>query len=236
MILRLIPWLFITLALSLPLRALAIKHNPIREATGHVEAVLVTAQNTRTHKTLHGAGVLIAPRAVLTAAHCAADFDSWIVIAPVAKSRRVRVREARVHPKYQPGLKEQDLAILILEEPIDTRIPLPNLRGSDLLPIETKLTIVGRVANGKVSGDRLFQASVTLVADRSNANVYGGIPQVCEHGDSGGPVYVAGKPNEIVAVVGGVLEESRANVPTDIFVPITRASREWILRQAPKEP
>src|SRR4029077_16659560 len=93
-------WLFLPIVLLLPLRAFAIKQKPAREAAGHAEAVLVTAQNARTHKTLHGAGVLIAPRAVLTAAHCAAEFDSWIVMAPAARSQRVRVREARVHPKY----------------------------------------------------------------------------------------------------------------------------------------
>src|SRR5262249_13318769 len=144
--------------------------------------------------------------------------------------------EARIHPKYRPGQKEFDLAVLILDEAVDIDKPFPTLHDGELLPIETKLNVIGRVANGKVSGDRLFQAVVTLVANRSNANVYGGNPHVCEHGDSGGPVFVAGKANEVVAIVSGGLQESRANVPTDIFVPITRASREWILRQVPKGP
>lgn len=215
--------------------AAAVKHNPPRAATGHPEAVLVTAQNARTRKTLYGSGVLIAPRAVLTAAHCVADFEAWVVAAPHGRPRQARAREARAHPKYQRGQKDNDLAVLVLDEAVDTGKPLPALRGGDLLPLETKLTVVGCVANGKVAGDRLYQATVALVGYRSNGNVYGGNPQVCEPGDSGGPVYVAGKGGEVVAVIGGVLEESRANAPTDIYVPISRANREWILRQIPKD-
>lgn len=231
---RLIPILAVTFVALRATPVTAIKHGSGRAVTGHPEAVLIAARNAHAHQALTGCGVLITPRAVLTAAHCAANFDAWEVAAPHGKPPRSRVREARVHPKYQPGRKEYDLAVLILDEPIDTGKELPDLHGDDLLPIETKLAVVGRDMKAKPRAAELFQATVTLVADRTNANVYGGVPRVCEPGDSGGPVYVAGKGSVVVAIVGGVMEESRANVPTDIYVPITRASREWILRQVPK--
>ncbi len=213
----------------------AIKRHPSREVRDHPEVVLVAARNSRTRLAGLSSGTLIAPHAVLTAAHGVAPFDTLVVTAPYVKGGPVRspVKAVHVHPHYKDHPLENDLAVLILREPIRVGRKCPGLRVGDLLPLETKLFVVGRVDNGRVSQARLFRTGVTLVAYRSNTNVYGGNPQVVEEGDSGGPVFVQGKEQEVVAVVSGNIAASRANVPTDVYTPISRRNRDWILRQIP---
>jgi secreted trypsin-like serine protease len=213
----------------------AIKRKPSQEISDHPEIVLVAARNSRTRLAGLSSGTLIAPHAVLTAAHGVAPFDTLAVTAPYVKGGPVRsaVKAVHIHPHYRDQPLENDLAVLILREPIRVGRKCPTLHAGDLLPLETKLAVVGRVDNGRISQTRLFRTDVTLVAYRGNTNVYGGNPQVVEEGDSGGPVFVHGKEQEIVAVVSGNVAASRANVPTDVYTPISRRNRDWILRQVP---
>ncbi|MFN4259364.1 MAG: trypsin-like serine protease [Gemmataceae bacterium] len=224
-------------ALLLTPESPAIKNRPPREARAVPAAVLITATNTTTRKTSPCSGVWIAPRAVLTAAHCVAGFDSWQVTAPYAQNGRLHAtsRNALAHPQFKLGHFEYDLAVIILDEPLDLGFEPPRLRAGALHPIETPLIVVGRVANGMSAQDQLYEASVTLVAFPGNVNVYGGHPQVTEPGDSGGPVVVARQQKELAALISGYIPFSRANVPTDLLVPIDRLKRAWILQQVPKE-
>jgi hypothetical protein len=216
--------------------ARAIKGEMLPEASDHPEAVLVTARDTRTGKQARSCGVLIAPRAVLTAAHTTVGFDAWDVTAPYARGGPVSavVKEARNDPDRNPNHLEHDLAVLVLKKPLDVGRPPADLFDGDPLPIETKLVVLGRTQNGVVSPNRLVRATVTLVAFPGNVNVYGGVPAVGEPGDSGGPVYVVGKESVVVGVVLGGIDFSRANVPKDVYVPISRENRAWALQQVPK--
>jgi secreted trypsin-like serine protease len=216
--------------------ARAIKGDSVTEAKDHPEALLITGRDTRTGKQGRGCGVLIAPRAVLTAGHNANGFDAWEVTAPYARPSPLTatVREARVDPDREPGHLEHDLAVLILDKPLDVGRPPPELSDGELLPFETKLEVVGRVQNGVALKSQLVRTMTTLVAFPGNVNVYGGHPQAGEPGDSGGPVYVVGKGNTLVGVVLGGIGFSRANVPKDVYVPVSRHNRDWILKQLPK--
>ncbi|MCS6851430.1 MAG: S1 family peptidase [Gemmataceae bacterium] len=224
-----------TLALMVPglSNALALKHRPSREARAHPEAVLIAAVNAREKRRAGGSGALIAPDAVLTAAHVADGFDHLEVLAPYARGgpQRRKVQEVRLHPGHRRGLFENDLAVLLLEGDIDLGRALPTLHDGDLYPINTPLVVVGRVDNGTVSDGKLFEAGVTLVAFPGNQNVYGGHPQTVEHGDSGGPVYVRDREGTIAGVVSGYLGFTRGHVPTDLLVPVSRQNRAWILQQ-----
>ena len=217
------------------LEAPAVKHTPPLEADDHPEAVLVTARNQRTRNVGRSCGVLIAPRAVLTAAHGVAGFDAWEVIAPYAKQgpAKATAQEVRVHPRFRAEAIDNDLAVLVLSSAIDTGGGYPVVHNGDLYPLETRLVVVGRVANGKVSESRLYKAAVTVAPFPGNINLYGGVPQVVEGGDSGGPIYPLDKKQEVAALVSGNLGFSRSNVRIDVFIPISAKNRGWILRQIP---
>jgi len=80
-----------------------------------------------------------------------------------------------------------------------------------------------------------MRATVTLIPFPGNINIYGGHPQTVEAGDSGGPIYVTGSKDRIlVGIVSGNLGGTRANVSTDIFVPISEENVAWIRRQIPR--
>jgi secreted trypsin-like serine protease len=213
--------------------AYAIKKKASLEAEDHPEVVLITARHARTHETCRCAGVLLSERAVLTVAHGVDGFDRWEVSAPYAKNgtSKAGVKTARVYPGYKPGTPDNDLALLILDEPIDIAAKFPTLHEGNLLPIETKLLVVGRVDNGSLSHAQLFKASTALVPFPGNTTLYGGHPQIVEEGDSGGPVFTTENDHEIVGIVSGYLGLSRSNVRTDVYIPISSKNKSWILRQ-----
>jgi hypothetical protein len=214
----------------------AIKKRPSLEASDHPEVVLVTARTSKGTEIGKSSGALIAPNAVLTAAHGMSKFDAWEVTAPYAKNGplRARSRTPKVHPDFKPGVTEHDLAVLVLDGNIDIGAKYPALHDGDLYPIDTKLVILGRVRNGTLSNTQLFKAPVALVQFPGNTHLYGGLPHVVEEGDSGGPVFVTGKDAEIAALVSGHVGLTRSTVHTDCFIPINRRNRAWILRQIPK--
>jgi secreted trypsin-like serine protease len=214
----------------------AIKRRDSAEANDHPEAVLISARDSKKDKAASASGVLIAANAVLTAGHAVDEFDSWEITAPYAKDGPVTAKSttARLHPGYKHGNFENDLAVLLLDSDIAIGQPFPTLHRGDLLPINTPLLVIGRTDNGTVSSSKLFYASVTLVSFPRNTNLYGGNPAVTEGGDSGGPVYANAKEPRLAGIVSGAAGFSRANVPTDCYVPISSKNRAWILQQLEK--
>lgn len=209
----------------------AIKGTAVHEAVDHPEVVLVNSVAPEKQLACSHTGVLIAPTVVLTAAHCVQGFETFEVIAPYAKGRgpqRSAAKAAHVHPGFRPGLVEDDLAILMLKEPLDVGHALPPVHTGNLYPLETKLMVVGRVKNGMISPAQAFESPATLVSFPGNTNLYGGHPQTVEKGDSGGPVFLTGKEKKLVGIVSGILEFQRSNVPTDAYVPLSKHNRDWI--------
>lgn len=223
-------------------RAGAIKREPAVEATKYGKAgVLIRARKQNSGEAGSFTGVLLAPRVVLTVAHGVVGFERWEVTAPHVKGGPAQspVRESQVFPSGQVRHFEEDLAILILEKPIDPGVAFPQPYAGRLLPIDSPLALVGRVSNGTVSAKQLYEAAATRVAFPANTNVYGCLPRTTEPGDSGGPVFVRDEPGVVVGVISGYYSGSRRFVATDLLIPIYSKNVEWIrsrLRAAEREP
>lgn len=211
----------------------AIKRVPEVEAKDHPEVVHVSSRSAQRGELGKSCGVLLASNIVLTAAHGVARFDAWEVTAPYTKHgpATVTVKAARVHPEFKNDPIPNDIAILVLSKDIDIGRDFPAFHDGELLPIDTKLMVVGRVSNGRLSMSRLYKALTAIVPFPGNTNVYGGHPQVVEEGDSGGPVFMVGKETTLVGLVSGNLGAGRANVRTDAFTPVSRRNHAWIVRQ-----
>lgn len=224
-----------TVALAVALVALAeasaIRRMPSLTARDHPAAVLVSAWKGSTRS--EACGTLLAPTVVLTAAHAVRGFDRWEVLAPYGRGSKgpVACTTARAHPEYRPENARHDLALLFLEKPLDPGGAFPLLHRGPPLPIGTRLVVVGRVDNGKVSHSDLFLTATTLVQYPGDVSLYGGNPEVAQEGDSGGPLFRLGDDREIVAVVSGAIGRRRANVPTDRYTPLAGTNTNWILEQ-----
>jgi MYXO-CTERM domain-containing protein len=141
-------------------------------------------------------GTLVAPRVVVTAAHCLgvdppnalqAFFGASFADGGVA----IPVVGGRVHPQYDPVTHANDIAVLILETaapatiaPIPLRTtPLPDLTGTTVRMVGFGITsTTGNETGVRLAGDaRVSEVGaemVTMVPD----------PAMSCHGDSGGPV------------------------------------------------
>lgn len=229
-------FLLLGMLFACPGGAWAVQGEPVLEASTHPEAVLITAWNSQAPGRGCCCGVLIAPRVVLTAAHGVASFDRWEVTVPYAVNgpAKCRAKSRMIHPDYRPNAGENDLAVLILAEEIAIDGKFPGLFGGELLPLNTKLHVVGRVSHRTTSHEQLYQGAAVLVPVQGNLHLYGGQPRVVDQGDSGGPIFAVGKDRQIVGLVRGFLEGNRHYRPTDVYVPVTRKNRSWILRQIPE--
>ncbi len=142
----------------------------------------------------HCSGVLVAPRVVVTAAHCVSDprlgSDLEILFAPSVEDARaevVGVSSVAIHPGYDGQV--HDIALAILDRVASVApLPLPSLwRDDELMGAQVRVVGFGKRSIGdedigtRQSGtariDEVSAASFRIVAD----------PAMTCHGDSGGP-------------------------------------------------
>jgi MYXO-CTERM domain-containing protein len=153
---------------------------------------------------------VIAPRVVLTAAHCLgnnpANFMAVFFGESVAAGGTViDVRAGRVHPDFDPATHANDLAALILEREVPAGVvpaalrttPLPDLTG-------TQVRIVGygetSSAAGAAAGARRKGTAIVTQVSSSEVRL-SPAPAISCRGDSGGPVFApAGTGEELIAV------------------------------------
>jgi trypsin len=167
-------------------------------------------------------GTLIAPTVVLTAAHCvdtrsADDLDVAIginVLSSITTNDRRPVARIDVHPDWNPATDANDVALLILQDPVAVISPMPIATSTQFgtLSAGADLEIAGWGSTAAWNPsqpatpsypDDLRRADVDLIGDATCATSYGGsllVPQMfcagiwpgggidtCQ-GDSGGPI------------------------------------------------
>lgn len=142
-------------------------------------------------------GVLIAPRYVLTAAHCTSDKKRVLVgNTSRRRARAVEVAEAFRHPGYSRETHQFDVGLLRLAEPLDLT-PLPLITRAEYMLLVKEGTRAAVMGWGKRpdSGysDRLVLASMKLreLGSSGSQLVYRDRGGPCG-GDSGGPLVIAG--------------------------------------------
>lgn len=194
------PLAFATLATS-PALALVGVSQPGGAAAAHTVMVLKASKSGPGNCT----GVLIAPRIVLTAAHCVTPaIDVAVHISQLATPRPIRAARVAVHPQYVPNaIKERvrsiDLAMILTESPLPAQItPVALDRGSPVrleqeyliagygVRDETQNDLDGQLRSGKLVA-RSPLSSILLWANDPTGRGFG----ACT-GDSGGPIFDTG--------------------------------------------
>jgi uncharacterized protein (TIGR03382 family) len=141
-------------------------------------------------------GTLVAPRVVLTAAHCVESADAPQVLSVVFASEparahaseRVRAIEGRLHPAWRAG--ENDIGVLILAEDAPV-VPVP-LDGAalpaDIVGRTTRVVGFGMDDQGRTGSRRSGTARVTAI--EAGTFSMEAAPGMTCGGDSGGPSFL----------------------------------------------
>jgi endonuclease G len=199
-------------------------------------------------------GVVVAPRVVLTAAHCGAEITRILIgdqVTPSITGRVVKVRQAFIHPNYRPHpFNENDINVLILDAP--AAIPPAPLATTAQVAAAATIHLVGfgyndptlpkgfgvkrevDVPMGPVkrsNADNLTQFEA-LTGFHSNYEFVAGRKGLGKdscNGDSGGPAYI---DTDFGLVVAGLTSRATrdANVPCGaggIYVR-TDFFRDWV--------
>ena len=132
-------------------------------------------------------GTLIAPRVVLTAAHCVVtnvgvvSADSLDVtvgaldLRNTTRAERIAVSEITVHPAYDPRSHDDDVALLTLAQ-ASTATPMPMISAEQALADGDLLDVAGwgnRDADASDFPPDLHEVSVPLVANADCLEAYG---------------------------------------------------------------
>lgn len=143
-------------------------------------------------------GTVIAPRVVVTAAHCGVhatsywDYDVAFGSDVRAAGLRLAVVDARAHPQFDPATFANDIAMLSLadEAPIAPRVLRRTPIASEEVGGEIRVVGYGRTRADATDEGVRRQGTTTLAqVTEKELKLEGGAAQPCAY-DSGGPAFM----------------------------------------------
>jgi V8-like Glu-specific endopeptidase len=190
-------------------------------------------------------GTLIAPRVLLTAAHCVENADApqvlSVVFAPetarALPAERVRAVEGRVHPAWRAG--ENDIGVLILAQdaPVAPVPLLGSTLSADLVGRTTRVVGFGMDEEGRTGRRRSGTARVTVL-QAGTFSIEAGPGMSCG-GDSGGPAFLEADGVERVAGVtsfGDLSCTTGTNTRVDVHAAFLQAILDEVARTPSTRP
>jgi V8-like Glu-specific endopeptidase len=190
-------------------------------------------------------GTLVAPRVVLTAAHCVENADVSqvlsVVFAPetarALPSERVRVVEGRPHPTWSSGANDIGALILAEDAPV-APVPLVGLSlSADVVGRTTRVVGFGIDDQGRTGSRRSGTAQVTAV--RAGTFSIAVAPGMSCGGDSGGPSFLEVDGVErIVGITsyGDLSCTTGTNMRVDVHEAFVQAVLHEVARAPPTRP
>lgn len=189
-------------------------------------------------------GSLIAPKKVLTAAHCVVGDEPRDVRLGFGNSGLEsprRVVAITVHPRYATRTVKRDVAVLTLEAAVTDRDPIATA-GSEATPPGTLARVIGRGVTGERAdlSEVLREVDIPVRSDRACDTRLGGLffsrvmlcvgrdaggQDTCS-GDSGGPIFTTGEQFTQVGVTSLGVGCGRRRLPgiyTELSSPSVRS-------------
>ena len=150
-------------------------------------------------------GTLVAPRIVVTAAHCLNDVDTAQLmavtfaadVATATDADRVRAIDARIDPTWTSGV--DDVALLRLEQ--DAPVAPATLDLASPAKTSASVTVVGFGADGAGNTGKRLSGTALVGTVRAGDFEITASPAMTCNGDSGGPAFeTEGSGEQIVGI------------------------------------